>query len=269
MKMLTDPRWVDPKQGSTWLKQGFKIFHQQPLAWTLILFIYWAAMLMMAFIPLFGMVLPLLLSPGLALGFLEVAKAVDEKRPPSPPLLISAFRSAQTKSVILLGSWYLLEILAVMLVTFVIDGGQLIQWITRGVMPAEDQMATVRFAAAVGLLLYFPVMMCFWFAPQLVVWQGFTPLKALFFSFFAVWRNRGAFIRYLITWIGLVIFLAAVITLISQALGMAAESMSAILFPVTLILMAVAHGSFYASTKAVFGTSENDSAPGPFTPDQA
>jgi len=253
MKMLSAPRVVPAAIGAGWLMMGFRSFHRQPLAWTLILFMYWAAMLMLAFIPLFGMVLPLLLSPGLALGFLEIAKAVDERRPPSPPLLISAFRSAQAKNVLILGSYYLLEILAIMLVTFLVDGGQLIQWLTQGVLPAESEMGRVRAAAAIGLILYIPVMMAFWFAPQLVVWQNYPALKALFYSFFAVWRNRTAFLRYVINWIGLSVAVAAGILLLVQLFDVPTNAMSAIIFPVTLIIMAVAHGSFYASTKAIFG----------------
>ena len=253
MKMLADPRMIESRQGGGWLAAGFRLFHQQPLAWTLILFIYWASMLMLAFIPILGMIVPLLLSPGLALGFIEVARAVDEKRPPSPPLLISAFRSPQAKAVLTLGSLYLLEVLLILFATMLIDGGLLIEWITKGAVPDPEEMGSVRTAGMVGMLLYVPVMMAFWFAPQLVVWAGFTPVKALFFSFFAVWRNRGAFLRYLLTWIGLTVFLGAVFALLSMTLEMTPGTLNALIFPVTLILMAVAHGSFYVTTKAVFG----------------
>jgi hypothetical protein len=260
MKMQDDPRMIDARVGGGWLTAGFRLFHQHPLGWTMILFMYWAAMLMLAFIPLFGMVLPLLLAPGLSLGFLEIAKAVDEKRPPSPPLLISGFRSTQAKGLFTLGSFYLLEILTIMLVTYVLDGGLLLQWITAGVLPEESQMDRVRMTALIGLLLYVPVMMSFWFAPQLVMWRNFAPLKALFYSFFAVWRNRGAFFRYLLTWIGLVVFVAAAALLLNQSLEISTNAMSAFLFPVTLIIMAVAHGSFYQSTKDVFGEIQQENS---------
>jgi hypothetical protein len=253
VKMLADPRMIEPRQGGSWLAAGFRLFHQQPLAWTLILFIYWASMLMLAFIPVLGMIVPLLLTPGLALGFIEVARAVDEKRPPSPPLLISAFRSPQAKAVLTLGSLYLLEVVVILLATMLVDGGLLIEWIAKGAVPPAEDMGSVRTAGLLGMLLYVPVMMAFWFAPQLVVWSGFTPVKALFFSFFAVWRNRGAFLRYLITWIGLTVFLGAVFALLSMVLEMTPGTLNALIFPVTLILMAVAHSSFYVTTKAIFG----------------
>ena len=256
MQLLTEPRILESRVGARWLSEGFRLFHQQPLGWTLILFIYWAAMLMAAFIPIFGLVLPLLLTPGLSMGFIEISQAIDQRQPPRPPLLIAAFRSAKAKAVLSLGAWYVLEITVIMLVSTLIDDGALVEWITLGQMPKAEQIAAVQTSGIVAFVLYLPVMMAFWFAPQLVVWSGFTPVKALFFSFFAVWRNKGAFIRYAITWVGLTLFVGVAMALLNEIIEMKPSTVTAFLFPITLILMAVAHGSFYASTKAVFGPTE-------------
>lgn len=256
MKLLPQPRLLDSKAGHAWLSFGFRLFHKQPLAWTLILFIYWAAMLMLAFIPGLGVLIPLLLTPGLAFGFISIAHSIDTKGTAAPPLLISGFRSEYAKPLLMLGVWYVIEILAIMLVATLIDGGMLMEWITMGTAPTEEQATTMRLSATVSVLLYIPVMMAFWFAPQLVVWSGFAPLKALFFSFFAVWRNKGAFLRYVISWAGLTIMIGALMSLLNIGLKVDPSTMTAFLFPITLILMAVAHSSFYASTKAVFGEDD-------------
>jgi hypothetical protein len=181
---------------------------------------------------------------------------VDEKRPPSPPLLISAFKSNRAKAVLMLGTWYVLEIAAILLVSTAIDGGAMVEWITAGRKPGPEEMSNIQLAALVSMALYVPVMMAFWFAPQLVVWSDFTPIKALFFSFFAVWRNRAAFFRYALTWAGLTLFVGAISALITEILELDANAMGAFLFPITLILLAVAHGSFYQTTKDIFGTTE-------------
>ncbi len=258
MQLLPQPRILESKIGQQWLGTGFRLFHRQPLGWTMILFIYWASMLMMAFVPIFGLIMPLLLTPGLSMGFIEVSRAIDERRPPNPLLLISAFRSPQARSLLMLGVWYVIEIAAILLISLLIDGGLLMDWITLGESPKPEQASSAQFSGVIAFLLYIPVMMAFWFAPQLVVWSGFSPVKALFFSFFAVWRNKGAFIRYALTWIGLTLFLGACMALLGQLVEFAPNTAAAFLFPITLILMAVAHGSFYASTKAVFGVSEED-----------
>lgn len=259
MKLLPQPRLLTSNAGHAWLTAGFRLFHKQPLAWTLILFIYWAAMLMLAFIPAIGVILPLLLTPGLGFGFIAIAHSIDTKGSAAPPLLISGFRSERAKPLLMLGVWYVIEILAIMLIATLIDGGLLAEWITMGTAPSEEQANTMRLSAAIGVLLYIPVMMAFWFAPQLVVWSGYAPLKALFFSFFAVWRNKGAFLRYLISWAGLTIMIGALMALLNIGLKINPNTMTAFLFPITLILMAVAHSSFYASTKAIFG-EDNESS---------
>ncbi len=253
MKLSPQPHLLEAKAGQAWLSHGFRLFHKQPLAWTLILFIYWAAMLMLAFIPGLGVLIPLLLAPGLAFGFISIAHSIDTKGTAAPPLLLSGFRSEQAKPLLMLGVWYVIEILAIMLVATLIDGGALVEWITAGAAPGAGLETSLRISATVSVLLYIPVMMAFWFAPQLVVWSGYTPLKALFFSFFAVWRNKGAFLRYAISWAGLTIMIGALMALLDVGLGLDPNTMTAFLFPITLILMAVGHGSFYASTKAVFG----------------
>jgi hypothetical protein len=260
MKLLPQPRLLTSNAGHAWLAAGFRLFHKQPLAWTLILFIYWAAMLMLAFIPALGVIIPLLLTPGLAFGFVSIAYSIDMKGTAAPPLLISGFRSEQAKSLLMLGVWYVVEVLAILLVATLIDGGLLVEWITMGTAPSAEQANTMRLSAGVGVLLYIPVMMAFWFAPQLVVWSGYAPLKALFFSFFAVWRNKGAFLRYAISWAGLTIMIGALMALLNIGLTLSPATMTAFLFPITLILMAVAHSSFYASTKAVFG-HDDESGP--------
>lgn len=261
MQMLSQPRIVAARSGQTWLPAGFRLFHRQPLAWTLILFVYWASMLIMAFIPMLGSVLPLLIAPGLSMGFIEIARAVDEGRPPSPPLLVSAFRSPRAKAVLMLGVWYALEIVAILLFSVMIDGGLLLDWITSASMPGPEKIGDMQRAAAVSVLLYVPVMMSFWFAPQLVVWSGFSPLKALFFSFFAVWRNLGAFLRYALIWVLITVGIALLSSLIGSGLDLGGETMTAFLFPITLILMAVAHGSFYQSTRDIFGVSDQEPSP--------
>ena len=50
-----------------------------------------------------------------------------------------------------------------------------------------------------------PVMMSFWYAPQLVVWKKYTATKAVFYSFFAVWINRKSFILFGLLWFVIVL----------------------------------------------------------------
>ena len=43
-------------------------------------------------------------------------------------------------------------------------------------------------------MLYTPILMLTWFAPQLIAWHRYPVGKAMFFSLFACWRNRWPFL---------------------------------------------------------------------------
>ena len=47
--------------------------------------------------------------------------------------------------------------------------------------------------------------MPFWHAPALVHWGDQGPAQALFSSTLAVWRSRGAFAVYLLSWLGIIV----------------------------------------------------------------
>ncbi|MGA1553053.1 MAG: hypothetical protein ACO35I_03270 [Burkholderiaceae bacterium] len=65
MKIQPAPRTVAARIGMAWLTEGFRLFHRQPLIWFLTLFAYWAGLVILAMVPLLGLVAPLILTPGL------------------------------------------------------------------------------------------------------------------------------------------------------------------------------------------------------------
>ena len=96
------------------------------------------------------------------------------------------------------------------------------------------------------LILYIPIQMIFWFAPQLVVWGNLNSIKAMFYSFFAVLLNWKSFLTYLLTWVmimlGISIFIALLISLFKIDRG----SLLVLFLPISLLIMGVAHCSYYA-----------------------
>ncbi|MGA1526948.1 MAG: hypothetical protein ACO33Y_03185 [Burkholderiaceae bacterium] len=83
MKIQPAPRTVAARIGMAWLTEGFRLFHRQPLIWFLTLFAYWAGLVILAMVPLLGLVAPLILTPGLGFGFVALAYAVDRQEMPS------------------------------------------------------------------------------------------------------------------------------------------------------------------------------------------
>ena len=103
----------------------------------------------------------------------------------------------------------------------------------------------------VATVLYLPLSMLFWHAPALVHWHGVPPLKSLFFSWVACWRNLGAFSVYLLAWAGVFMSGVAVVLAISSALG-GADMVAASLVPGALLMAAMFFTSIYFSVRDCF-----------------
>jgi hypothetical protein len=260
MKMLDRPHLVNAKVGQAWLVEGFSLFHRQPLVWFLTLMAYWVGLVLIGSLPLVGVIVPLLLSPGLSFGFISLARAIDRKEPAAPTLLISGFRNGQARSLLQLGGAYTLALAAVLLLASLVGGGELLSMVEKGA--TEEELITLQrelpWGLIVGFLAYIPVMMAFWFAPQLVVWRGLSVPKAIFYSWVSVWLNRGAFLRYGLTWLLLIVAVSLLISLGIGGLGGNPQLVLLVIMPVSLLLMAIGHGSFYASTRDIFEERQTD-----------
>jgi hypothetical protein len=260
MKMLDRPHLVTAKVGQSWLIEGFSLVHRQPLIWFLTLMAYWVGLVLIGSLPLVGIIVPLLLSPGLSFGFINLARAIDRKEAATPTMLISGFRNGQARTLLQLGGAYTLALAAVLLLASLVGGGELLSMVEKGA--TEEDLLTLQrelpWGLIVGFLAYIPVMMAFWFAPQLIVWRGLSVPKAIFYSWVSVWLNRGAFLRYGLAWLLLIIAVSLLISLGIGALGGNPQMVLLVIMPVSLLLMAIGHGSFYASTRDIFEERQAD-----------
>ena len=115
----------------------------------------------------------------------------------------------------------------------------------------------LRTGGLVALLLYTPVMLAFWFAPALCYWHRIGVGKALFFSFFAAWRNAGAFLVYGLGWMLFMLvapmMAGAVLGAILPRAPQSALLVAAILVPYLLVVVCAVILSFYSTFTGVFG----------------
>jgi hypothetical protein len=155
--------------------------------------------------------------------------------------------------MLLLGLLYAASFLGVMLISAMIDGGGFAKVylanapITPEVVNADD----FQTAMWVATFLYIPLSMMFWHAPALVHWHGVPPLKSMFFSVVACWRNLGAFAVYLVAWMVVFLLGATVILMVSSALG-GNDLTGAVLMPGALLMAAMFFTSVYFSVKDCF-----------------
>ena len=250
---------VPAKQGLLWVKQGIRTFWRQPLAFTGLFFLFMAWVSVLSMVPFIGAALALLVLPAATLGLMVATEQAASGKFPMPTVMLVAFRAGQQrlKAMLLLGVLYALSFLAVMAISALVDGGGFAKVYLANAPITPEVVNDADFQAAMWLttILYVPLSMLFWHAPALVHWHGVPPLKSLFFSAIACWRNFGAFAVYLLAWAGVFVAGAMLILLISSALG-GNDLSAAVLMPGALLMAAMFFTSVYFSVKDCFELPE-------------
>ena len=102
--------------------------------------------------------------------------------------------------------------------------------------------------------------MAYWYAPVLAGWHGFSPAKALFFSFVACARNWRAFLVYSMAMLLVATVLPALFVGLLVALLPDGAALLTVLLSVSIILVLAPtlFASFYVSYRDVFVATEND-----------
>jgi hypothetical protein len=246
---------VPAKQGLVWVKLGIKTFWRQPLAFTGLFFLFMAWVSLLSMVPVLGAFMALLILPAATLGLMVGTEQATAGKFPMPTVLLIAFRAGQQrlKAMLVLGGLYALSFLAVMALTTLVDGGSFakVYLANAPLTPEVVEAADFQMAIWLSTLLYIPMSMMFWHAPALVHWYGIPPVKSMFFSAVACWRNLGAFAVYLMAWAGVFVACAAIILTISSALG-GSELTAAVLMPGALLMSAMFFTSVYFSVKDCF-----------------
>lgn len=197
---------VPARTGLLWVKLGMRAFFQQPMALTALFFLLMAIMSMSTIVPFIGAAIALALLPLATLAMMVAAEDASLGKRPMPTVLVSAWRAGrlQLRSMLVLGVLYAAGFLLCMGFSALFDGGQFAQlYLVGGKLTAETaQSSSFQWAMWAFLAVYLPLSLLFWHAPALVHWHGVTPVKSLFFSLVACWRNRGAFTLYGLAWMG-------------------------------------------------------------------
>lgn len=255
---------VPAKTGYVWFRQGIWLFRRNPLAFLTLFFTYLLGMTLISAIPIVGGVLPLILVPGIAVGFMAACRDTIAGKPVFPTILVDGFRShgaTATKRLFGLGGLYVVAMMLVLAASALVDGGTLLEMMTFGSpMDAESfANSSAPLALVASMAIYVPVAMLFWFAPVLTAWHDVPPVKAMFFSLVSCWRNKGAFVVYGALWMGVSIGVSLVISLLMHSLG-GSDYALAVLMPALIVVMTMLYCSFYATYRGCFGVQEPQTA---------
>jgi hypothetical protein len=99
----------------------------------------------------------------------------------------------------------------------------------------------------------------FWHAPALVHWGAQSAGKALFFSTVACWRNKGAFVVYSLTWLGVFVLFALLANLVFAVVGRG-PLVPFVALPASLIFSTVFYASLWFTFADCFDAGPVDTA---------
>lgn len=236
--------------GAQWLRQALGLLGRRPVSLASAVLFGFLSLAMLVLVPWAGPVLSAAAVPAVTLGMMAACRGADRGEIPNISHYFEGLRSA--------GARRGLMVLGAVNAALLVPLSWIVQLASRpapapapATAPAEFPIDPAAMALQFGLSL--PVLMAMLVAPPLVAWRGLPPVKAMFFSFFACWRNRWA----LLVFVGAVIalgFLAdvAVIALVGLVTS---DSRFAVIgaAPVSLTMLALLQCGNYRMFMQVFG----------------
>lgn len=240
------------KSGWEWIAQGFALFKRQPAEMSSLFLSYMLLVLMVGFVPLLGQVLPVVLIPVFAIGFMQACAHIEAGRKVTPRLLATGFKSPALRRLLMLGLCYAIAIALAVAVSGLFDDGNFMS-VMAGRRPADAQETDILPGMLVAMLIYIPAGMAFWHAATLIAWHGMPLGQALFYSFFAVLRAGRAFVVYILGWAVIGVLVPVLLTSLLAAVIGKPIVMLLVLVPLSLFLTVVMYCSFYPTYLAAFG----------------
>ncbi len=183
-------RTLPARHGVLWLVAGLQLFRKNPPLMTGLTFSYLLLMIVLNLVPGVGPVLLPILLPTLTAMLGNGCRTIEAGRALTWPMLTNGL-SGRRVAMLRLGGIHLVGSSLLVLVSLALD--------TRldladGMNEAEAMAALKELS--VLMLLASPLLMAFWFAPLLTLWDDVPAAKSVFFSFVASWRNWRAFAAY-------------------------------------------------------------------------
>ena len=267
--MALSLKTVSPLQGARWVRDGFRLFGRHPLAFSSLFAGFLLAMLVGSLVPVVGPLVLLAAVPLLSLGFMVATESALHEGPVHIGQFFSPLRAdpARRRALLVLCGLYAVGAVLTMVVADWMDGGafeRLQRMLAQGGRGKEIEalLAQGGFQGAMGVraLLITVLSVLFWHAPALVHWGGQSAAQALFSSTLAVWRCKGAFLVYTLTWAALVLVFGVVTSLLLSLLGQP-RLMGIVALPGGLILSTVFYVSLLFTYVESFGGTREAPAP--------
>ena len=229
---------VKASHGWAWIAKGFALFRMNPVMWILMFAIYLLIAMVLSYINLVGPLVLNLLAPVFVGGFMFGCRALDNGEQLELNHLFAGFKQ-HTGQLITVGGIYMTGILLVMSVMFFSIGPDAMHALTSGNELTSKQAEAILGhgfykTLLIGLLLIVPLVMSYWFAPTLIIFNELTAAQAMRQSFLACVENILPFMVY-----GLITMVLLMLAIIPLGLGL-------------LLMIPVMTASIYTSYSDIF-----------------
>ena len=238
--------------GWTWLKEGARLFRQQPAALTTLLFANILVSILISAVPFIGPMIAVVLIPSFSMAFMMGCAMIDSGQRVTPAVLLTGFRQPVLRELCKVGIVYLGVSLVLALVTrFAVDAGFWEQIrAAQGAEGTPPQLAGSDVLAMFAIFAFDAVaLIALCFSAPLTYWQKMPPLKAVFYSVFAVKRSAGKFVVLLLAWFGIFFGVCMIIAMLLGASGVARVVIMWVIFLFILLLQC----AMYVGYREIFG----------------
>lgn len=236
-------RVVAAREGLSWIREGLRLFGQHPVSLlgsvAAGLLIVWLPIL----VPVAGPAITAVLAPIASLGLITACRTADAGRIPSLGVYAEGLRAPGTRrSLLALGA---INALIVLPLAAILHATGLDQAVVLTPGPGQPKMDVDPTLLALRVALSTPILMAMWLAPPLIAWEGLPAAKAMFYSFFACWRNRWPLLIFIV---GVIVAgsAATVVLALFVALLLPDQIAAALMIaPLFLALLAIVQGGIY------------------------
>jgi len=173
-----------------------------PVPWTGMTALVFLVLMAVSMLPVVGILAVHVLSPFVVAGYLAASRGGSAGEPVSFIYLGAGWREGR-QSLLVIGVVYMAATLLIFQAVKFFTGGDMETLLIQAQKPAamtpeqaEQILATALPAMGLGTLLFAPLLMATWFAPGLVLFEGFPAGRSMWWSLWACWVNWRPILMY-------------------------------------------------------------------------
>jgi uncharacterized membrane protein len=234
-----EPTACPASAGWQWIREAFGFVGAKPGFWIGTMLLLIVVFIGLALVPILGQLVNLFIGPFVIAGYANAARQQANGASPAIDHLLIGFRErpGTLVAVVLIYLAAVLVVMAIMVaLLFAILGTGMLAGggeIDPALLAESWPLLAIFWLLALALMI--PLVMAYWFAPVLVVFDGLDAIPAMRASFFGCLRNILPFLVY-----GLALIPIAIIAAIPLFLGF-------------LVLIPMVLATYYTAWRGVFG----------------